>query len=394
MRCHNSGMRALFTFTGGSGHFLPTVPFAQVLRERGHQVMYACQEGMVPTVAAAGWPAAASGGNTLLDAQARRPLAAVDRVAEELAIRRFFAGKIASERTARLLEIAGEWRPDLIVRDEVDFAGAVAAEVLGLPHAAVVVIAAGGFLRADVVEEPLAALRSEHGLDPPGDAMAMLHRYLTIVPVPPGFRDPADPLPRTAHCVRPAVLDRVEDRGPASGGGTQPSPGRARVYVTLGTIFNQESGDLFQRVLTGLAALPVEVVVTVGHQIDPSELGPLPVNFRVERFVPLAGLLADTDVVISHGGSGTVIAALAFGLPQIVLPLGADQPLNADRCVALGVGIALDAVHDSPAAIGETTGTLLRVGTYRERASQIRAEIASLPDARHAGTLLERLAGS
>ena len=384
-------MRALFTFTGGSGHFLPTVPFAQLLRERGHEIMYACQEGMVPTVVSAGWAAVASGGNTLLDPQARRPLATVDRVAEESAIRRSFAGRIARERTDRLLKVAGKWRPDLVVRDEVDFAGAIAAEVLGLPHAAVVVIAAGGFLRADVVEEPLAALRSEHGLDP-AKAMGMLHRYLTAVPGPPSFRDPADPLPQTAHYVRPAVVDQSEDHGLASSGTTRPSHGRPKVYVTLGTIFNQESGDLFQRVLAGLAALPVEVVATVGYQINPTELGPIPSNVSVESFVPLVHMLRDTDVVVSHGGSGTVVAALAFGIPQVILPLGADQPLTADRCVALGVGIALDALRSSPTAIRQATETVLTAETYRARASQVRAEIASLPDARHAGTLLERLA--
>ncbi len=384
-------MRALFSFTGGSGHFLPTLPFSRVLRERGHEIMYACQEDMVPTVVSAGWDAVASGGSTLLDPQARRPLAAVDRAAEESAIRCSFAGKIARERTDRLLEIAERWRPDLIVRDEVDFAGAAAAEVLGIPHAAVVVIAAGGFLRADVVEEPLAALRSEHGLDPAG-AMGMLHRYLTIVPGPPSFRDPGDPLPPTAHCVRPAVVDQSEAPGLASIGSTRSSPGRPKVYVTLGTIFNQESGDLFQRVLAGLAALPVEVVATVGDQIDPTELGPLSSNVRVESFVPLVQMLHDTDVVVSHGGSGTVIGALAFGIPQVVLPLGADQPLNADRCVALGVGVALDALHASPTAIREATETMLTAETYRTRANRFRAEIASLPDGRHAGTLLEDLA--
>ena len=353
--------------------------------------MYACQEGMVPAVVSAGWAAVASGGNTLLDPQARRPLAAVDRVAEESAIRRSFAGIIARERTDRLLEIAAKWRPDLIVRDEVDFAGAIAAEVLGLPHAAVVVIAAGGFLRADVIEESLAALRSEHGLDPAG-AMGMLHRYLTIVPGPPSFRDPADQLPPTAHYVRPAAVDQSQDHGLASSGSTRPTPERPKAYVTLGTIFNQESGDLFQRVLAGLAALPVDVVATVGHQIDPTELGPLPSNVRVESFVPLVQMLRDTDVVVSHGGSGTVIAALAFGIPQVLLPLGADQPLNADRCVALGVGIALDALHSTPTAIREATETVLTAETYPARADQFRAEIASLPDARYPGTLLETLA--
>ena len=389
--CDDGGVRALFSFTGGTGHFLPTVPFARVLRERGHEIMYACQEGMVATVVSAGWAAVAIGGHTLLDPQERHPLAAVDRVAEESVIRRSFAGKIARERTDRLLKLAETWRPDLVVRDEVDFAGAIAADVLGLPHAAVVVIAAGGFLRSDVVEEPLASLRAEHGLDPAG-AMKMLHRYLTIVPGPPSFRDPADPLPPTAHYVRPAVVDQREDHGLVSSGTSRPSPGRPKVYVTLGTIFNQESGDLFQRVLAGLAALPVEVVATVGDQINPTELGPLPSNVGVESFVPLVQVLRDTGVVVSHGGSGTVIAALAFGIPQVILPLGADQPLTADRCVALGVGIALDALRSSPTAIRDATETVLRAETYRAQATQLQAEIASLPNARHAGTLLERLA--
>ena len=80
-------------------------------------------------------------------------------MAEEQAVRKSFAGCIAAMRVPPLLAIADQWRPDLIVRDEMDFAGAVAAERLGLPHAAVVVIAAGGFARPDVVGEPRAQLR-------------------------------------------------------------------------------------------------------------------------------------------------------------------------------------------------------------------------------------------
>ena len=80
MDCDDGGVRALFIFAGGSGHFAPTVPYAQILRDRGHEVMYACQEGMVPAVVSAGWPVVVSGGNRLLDPRDRRPLVAVDRV--------------------------------------------------------------------------------------------------------------------------------------------------------------------------------------------------------------------------------------------------------------------------------------------------------------------------
>ena len=382
-------MRILVTFSGSSGHFLPTVPFARALRERGHEVLYACQEAMVPAVTAGGWAAAATGGATLLAPAVRRPLMPVDRQAEERAIRTSFAGSIARERAGLRERLAGEWQPDLIVRDEVDFAGAVAAEAHGIPHAAVVVIAAGGFLRPEVVAEPLAALRAEYGLDP-GDTMTMLHRYLTIVPAPPGYRDPRDPLPVTAHHVRPAALE--SPRGQDGPPGAAAHAGLPMVYFTLGTIFHQESGDLFQRAIAGLSSLPVSLVVTVGREIDPAELGDQPPGVRVEQFLPAADLLARADLVVSHGGSGTVIGALAFGLPQVLLPLGADQPLNADRCESLGVAVVLDAASSTADAIGRAATAVLRDPSYAASAGRIRDEISALPDARHAGSLLEELA--
>jgi len=379
-------VRFLFTFTGGTGHFIPTVPFAHALLERGHVVKYACQESMVPVLRSRGWEAIASGGSTLLDPGQRRPLAPLDRVAEKQAVRNFFARQVARERAQRLREVVRVYEPDVLVRDEVDFGAVVVAEACRLPHAAVVVIAAGGFLEPELIAEPLSVLRSEYGLA--DDGLAMLHRYLTLVPVPPSFRSPLDPLPSIAHHVRPAVLDRDEGFGRAAPAGVGPPT----VYFTLGTIFHQESGDLFQRVLSGLAGLVAEIVVTVGNEIDPAELGPQPPNVRLERFIPAEEILSRCDLVVSHGGSGTVVGALAFGVPQVLLPMGADQPLNADRCHDLGVAAVLDASTASGQEITETARAVLEGRSYRVRASTLRDEIRSLPGSEQAATLLEHLA--
>jgi MGT family glycosyltransferase len=274
----------------------------------------------------------------------------------------------------------------VIVRDELDFGAVVVAETCRLPHAAVVVIAAGGFVEPELIAEPLALLRSEYGLT--DDGLAMLHRHLTLVPVPPSFRNPLDPLPSTAHHVRPAVIDKDE-------GFSRPVPPAKRpptVYFTLGTIFHQESGDLFQRVLSGLTGLVAEIVVTVGNEIDPAELGPQPPNVRIERFIPAGEILSRCDLVVSHGGSGTVVGALAFGVPQVVLPIGADQPLNADRCHDLGVAAVLNASTDSGQTIAEAARTVLEDRSYRLRASSLRDEIRSLPGSGQAASLLEHLA--
>jgi MGT family glycosyltransferase len=156
-------------------------------------------------------------------------------------------------------------------------------------------------------------------------------------------------------------------------------------------VFNLESGDLFERVLAGLGELPIEVVATVGSQIDPKELGPLAANVRVEQYVAQSEVLARSGAVVSHGGSGTVVAGLAHGLPQVVLPMGADQPLNAARCEELGVGIVLDAVRATPEQVGEAVSVVLSDPAYRSAAEHIRDEIAALPGPDYAVELLERL---
>ena len=209
-------MRILVTFTGGSGHFLPIVPIAWALADRGASVLFSPQEAMIAVVEAAGFEAVASGGRTLVDPSARLPLQPVDREHEQRVLRDHFAGRTARERAARLLPIARDFQPDVLVRDEVDFGAAVVAEHVGIPHLAVVVLAAGGLATAELLAAPLGALRSEYEL-PPDPTAAMLHRHLTLVPVAPTFRDPDDPLPATARHIRPAVLETPLVRTAVSG---------------------------------------------------------------------------------------------------------------------------------------------------------------------------------
>jgi UDP:flavonoid glycosyltransferase YjiC (YdhE family) len=132
----------------------------------------------------------------------------------------------------------------------------VAAEASGLPQAAVIVSAAGGLGDLELVGPPLAELRHDHCLAADPECL-MLHRYLTPVPAPPSFRHPAHPLPITAHHIRPAALDpSVGASGEEVTHRFEDLPIRPTLYVTLGTIFNQESGELFTRILEGLSAFP------------------------------------------------------------------------------------------------------------------------------------------
>ncbi|ONI80204.1 glycosyl transferase [Saccharothrix sp. ALI-22-I] len=370
-------MRVLFTFAGGLGHFQPLVPLASAVAAAGHTVAFAAGQALREAIEAAGFTAFAVDEGSGDEAPERLPLLVPDREREDRDLREGFVRRGAGRRVPRYLDLFGRWRPDVVVCEEVDFGSVLAAEKLELPYANMQVIASGSFVRPAVIGEALAELRAEHGL-PPDPDLVMLHRDLMLSPFPPSFRDPGFPLPDNAFPIRPPV-------GPPARSDTP------TVYFTLGTVFNTESGDLFSRVLAGLRDLPVDVVATVGRHIDPAEFGEQPANVRIARYLPQAEVLPRCDLVVSHGGSGSVIGALAHGLPTVLLPIGADQPHNAEQCVRLGVGKELNPITVTPQDVRAAVTEVLADSSYRRAAERVRTEMLDLPDPTQAVPLLERL---
>jgi UDP:flavonoid glycosyltransferase YjiC (YdhE family) len=381
-------VRMLFCFVNGLSHFEPLAPIARTAQASGHTVAVACGPSRVAGVEAGGFEAVAIGPSMALREPTRLPLLEVDMAREERDLRQRFADEAARRRAAGVLAFAAEWRPDVIVADETDFGAVVAAEVLDVPHATVLVLATGSLVRPDVVADTLDHLRRDHGL-PSDPELAAPSRYLVLSPFPRSLRDPAFPLPATAHLFRAIDIHRRQDPAPPWSGRQR---GRPTVYFTLGTQFNIESGDLFTRVLAGLTQLPADILVTVGHQIDPAELGPQPSHVHIERYIPQAQLLPYCDVVMFHAGSGTLTGALAHGLPMVMLAMGADQPLNAARCEALGVGVSLDPVCATPDDIVASVTNVLADPAYRLAAQRLQVEIGAQPEPASAVALLERLA--
>lgn len=381
-------MRVLFTFAGGSGHAEPLVPIATAVQASGHDVAFAGRHAAIASLEVHGFAMFPEPADTTTGPATITPLLEVDMKREYEVLRDAYADRLARAAAARLPQLNEEWRPDVVVCDEVDFGSMIAAERLGLPHATVLVTAAGSFVRPEVVAEPLDALRAEHGL-PADPGLAMLARDLVVSPFPPSFRDPECPLPPNTLSIRSGAVDR------AAAGAAPPwaphRPDRPNVYFTLGTVFNEESGDLFARVLGGLRELSINVVVTVGLGLDEDAVGRRSENIHVERYIPQSAVLPHCDLMINHGGSGSVIGSLAHGVPMVVLPMGADQPLNAARCEELGVGIVLDAFRATPDSVADAVTTVLDDPEYRVAAERIRDEIAALPGPEAVVPLLEGL---
>lgn len=386
-------MRVLFTTMAASGHIHPLVPLAQALEAAGHEVGFACAEAGRATIERLGFrffPA----GITMAEAQAElEPLRATDpAAAHPLWIGKEAFGRILPGRMIPdLLAACREWEPDLIVREATEFAGCLVAEQLGLPHASVEL---GTFFAAhwlvgfigDHGERHRAAL----GL-PPDPELREIYRYLHLSFVPPSYQDPEQPLPATAHALRTVVFDRSGEE--ALPDWVDRLPDRPLVYATLGTAFN-DAPDLFRAIVAGLGELPINLVVTVGRDGDPARFGPQPDHVRIERYIPQSLLFERCAAVVCHAGWNTVMASLAHGLPLVLLPLGADQFWNAERCAGLGVGLALPPEERSPEAIRTATYRVLDDPRFRANAAALRAEMAALPGPERGVALLEELVES
>jgi UDP:flavonoid glycosyltransferase YjiC (YdhE family) len=380
-------MRILFTFIGGNGHFLPLVPVARAAETVDHVVAFACGPMMVPTVEAANFDVLQLGEGSA-SPPGKRPLRPLDLAREYQEFRDRFARDGAEYRVPYVIDVCRKWQPDIIVCDETDFGSMIAAEVLDLPYTTVLVMAAGSFVQAEMIREVLNELRKKYAL-PSDPELNMLSRYLVLSPFPPRFRDPECPLPSTGYSFRPELAQKTDGKLLSW---LSKRPDLPTVYFTLGTIFNLESGDLFERVLEGLCDLPVNVIVTVGPFFNDADLGAQPANVYIESYIPQDLILPHCDLVVSHGGSGSMSGVLLHGLPSVLIPMGADQPLNAARCQKLGMAQVLDPIETTPDSVRSAAADVLSDPGYRRRVEIIRDEFIALPGPANTIPLLERLA--
>lgn len=381
-------MRALFSCLPGLGHFHPMVPLAQAWAGAGHHVAFAtaarfCERVVRP----AGFEALPAG---------LSPMEVEDQMGPETgspdaagAGARMFAGVAGPAKVSDLVGVIEAWRPDLVVHDSFDFGAPVAAARAGLPWAS----HSFGALQPAELWERAAALVGptwrEWGVEPGRAGGMFRHLYLDICP--PSLQAPHIADIAVARQLRPVIFDAPSTADLPEWVGLLPQA--PTVYVTLGTVFNHTAG-LFETVLAGLVTEPVNVIVTVGRDRDPAELGDQPRHVRVERYLPQSLLFPHCDLVVCHGGSGTMLAALAHGLPLLVLPQGANQDWNGERGAAIGAGITLAPGSLTPDAVRAAVRRLLREPAHRAAAGRVRAEIDAMPGPEVAVGLLEDLASS
>jgi UDP:flavonoid glycosyltransferase YjiC (YdhE family) len=144
---------------------------------------------------------------------------------------------------------------------------------------------------------------------------------------------------------------------------------------------------LIQQVCDAIAGQAVDAILTLGPAVSPQAIR-VPRNIETVPYADHDELLARCAAVVTHGGLGTTLRALALGKPMLLLPLGRDQQFNAGRVVELGAGICLP-VEASPGEIASALVTLLAQPQYSDAAGDAATAIAAdEPDERTTEALL------
>jgi UDP:flavonoid glycosyltransferase YjiC (YdhE family) len=389
-------VRVLFTTTGHAGHVLPMLPFARAAADAGHDVLVATQRSRVAAVEEAGLAAApVAEAEPAAWAPVMAELADVSReAANGRMLAEGFGGLMAGAALPDVLDLIPDWRPDLVARETFEFAGALAAERHGVP----VVRIGLGLQRTERWAAAAAApgvdrLREALGLapDPAGEGLLATP---VLTGVPAAFEAP---VPRGGGPVHRFRAPRPAAAAP------DPWPGDPRplVYLTFGSVASSLPffPGLYRDAIATLAPLDARVLVTVGRGTDTEALGPLPGNVRVATWLPQDAVLPHAAAVVCHGGHGSVLGALAHGVPVAALPLfSTDQWHLAEQIAASGAGLALTGAprgsfaSPGPDVLGALAGavrTLLAGGTHARRAAGLGRAVAALPPVERAVPVLE-----
>jgi MGT family glycosyltransferase len=391
-------MRALFTVQPAIGHLHPLVPVAKALEEAGNEVAFCSSAGFRPEIDAFGFESFGAGLDWVTSDRSTwthfPPMPPPSDPAFPEFVVTLFADITTRAMVPDVVAIAQRWRPDVIVREVMEWSGCLVGELLDIPHASIGGNAYSGVDSPQIsyfpgnrlfAAEPYARHRAELGL-PPDPELYDPFKYLHLSFMPKRWDRPGLSAPTNTQYVRHVSVGRPNEVLPQW---THAVAERPMVYAALGTIAHAMPG-IFELILEALAEEEVELVLAVGQ--DPAAFEPQPLNVHVEQYVPQTQLLPHCDVFISHGGFNSVKESLAYGVPLVVLPIMSDEPYSAERCAALGVGRAIDPAERTAETIRDAVRLVLDDSSYRARAEQLRAEMQALPGPEHVVQLLTRLA--
>jgi N-glycosyltransferase len=361
------------------GHFRPLVPVAHAAVLADHQVAVcapATARAQVRAYGLAHLPA----GHDWVGEQIRRAAHATEVPADHgrqltrYLVTEGYPGPEALRTARDILAHAQAWKPDVIVRENAEFGGYLAAEALGLPH--VSVGAAGG--SASYLDQALLAPALDRGrkalglsADPQGKR---IYAYLHANLMPAGY-DPGEMAIPHVRCYRQTNPLLPGQRLPAWVSELPEPP----VLAAFGTLHPLTAvwHPVTSAVIAGLGALGRPAVVAAGPSLAVFE--PVPPSVRLVDQVAQTLMLEHCPLFVHHGGFNSVREALRLGVPMVIIPWFTDSLANAARCAQAGVARVVPRDEATPENVRVACSEVLADPAYRRRARQMRRDILTLP---------------
>lgn len=377
-------MRLLFSSLSHYGHVFPMLPLAAAAARAGHQVGYAVGGALHPTLAALGLEPITAGmplreafeqaGRERFGAPVHFGELTPDQIEDHVAVT--FGSVLPRGFAEDLGPVLAEFEPELVIYDAVCPGAGAAAVLAGVPA---VCHGLGHHRLITLTEQYVREVRgfaAGLGLDfSAEDPNPLGHPYLDIYPpslqdphfLAKGDRVPLRPVPFAQPGELPSRL-RLSDRE------------RPLIYLTLGTEAGADgAGGVLRAAIDGLSTMDAQVLVAVGPKLAAEQFRDVPETVIVEPWVPQADLLPHLDLVVHHGGAGTTLGSLGNAVPQVVMPRGADQFVNAEAVLAAGAGERLMPDEVTARAVADAAGRVLAEPGFRRASRRVADEIATMP---------------
>ena len=197
------------------------------------------------------------------------------------------------------------------------------------------------------------------------DPTATSCELATITQTPKEFDFPIPELPPRFHYSGP--LHDNEGREPI-GFSWEKLNGKPLIYASMGTLVNGLK-NVYRTILEAVSEFPdMQMVLSLGRNVDPKDLGPIPANTIVAPSVPQIELLKRATLCITHAGLNTTLEALAQGVPLVAIPIGYDQPGVASRIAYHGVGEFIELGDLSKQRLSQLVVEVTSNPSYRDKA--------------------------
>ncbi|MHA6796400.1 macrolide family glycosyltransferase [Pseudonocardia bannensis] len=375
---------------GAHGHVNPNLPVIAELVARGHRVSYAVPESFAPVVASSGATPVVYD-SVLPDEAAgeRWPDGGVEAMS-------IFLDEAEQALPQLRAAFAGD-RPDVVLHDIAAYAARVLAHQWSVPivQLSPAMVAWDGY--ADDMAEVLAPIRddpawpayqtrfaawlAEHGIALSVDEFTG-RPPRCIVLIPRALQPHADRVDAAVYTFVGPSLDARPHQG------DWPAPDRPLLLISLGSAYTDHPA-FYRDCLTAFGGLDWQVVISIGRHVDPTELGELPPNVELHRWVPQLAVLGRASAFITHAGMGGCSEGLYQGVPMVAVPQAVDQFTNAAMLEELGVGVHVPMDQATPQALRTAVLDLVGSPVVAARAAALRAELRAAGGAARAADIIE-----